>query len=323
MTARHRALVIGLGQIGMGYDIRLEPATHVYTHARAFSTHSAFDLAGGVDPDAARRGVFETTFGKPAFAEVIPALASTRPEVVVVAGPTSAHESLVRTILEQAPPKVILCEKPLARELHEAENIVRRCAERGVHLFVNFMRRADPGVVEVGERLASGRIATPVKGICWYSKGFVHNGSHFFDLLEHWLGPMRRFTVVARGREWNGDEPEPDVRVDFRNGVVEFIAAREEEFSHYTIELISANGRLRYEQGGRVIEWQPVVSDPFIPGYRVLDARPELLPSDRDRSQWHVAEQLAAAIAGRPFHLCTGAEALVTLKSMTLINNAR
>jgi predicted dehydrogenase len=320
---RTRVLVIGLGQIGMGYDLRLDPATHVYTHARAFSMHGSFVLAGGVDTDGDRRRLFETTFDKPSFEEPIRAMIAAQPDLVVVAGPTSTHEPLIRAILAHASPRAILCEKPLAHDLHEARDIVRRCADRTVQLFVNYMRRADPGAIEIQQRLSDRRIATPVKGVCWYSKGFVHNGSHFFNLIEHWLGPMQRFTISDRGRDWNGEEPEPDVRVEFQNGVVEFIAAREEDFSHYTIELVSPSGRLRYEQGGRVIEWRPVVADPFIPGYRVLDATPELISAGRDRSQWHVAEQLAAAMAGKPFHLCTGAEGLATLESMTMINNAR
>lgn len=323
MSERHRALVIGLGQIGMGYDLKLDPTTHVYTHAQAFSAHEAFELAGGVDPDPARRQEFEKKFGARAFEDAKTALTASKPDVVAVAGPTAAHGSLVTEILEHAKPKAILCEKPLSHELHEAEDLVARCERRGVKLFVNYMRRADPGVVEIERRIHGGLIATPVKGICWYSKGFLHNGSHFFNLLERWLGPMGRFSIIDKGRTWNGEEPEPDVRVQFRDGVIDFIAAREEDFSHYTVELISSTGRMRYEEGGRLIEWQGVVSDPFIPGYRVLDVKPERVPSGRDRSQWHIAEQLAAALAERTFHLCTGAEALVTLKSMTSINNAR
>jgi predicted dehydrogenase len=316
-------LVIGLGQIGMGYDLDLDPATHVYTHARAFSTHEAFELVGGVDPDAARRRVFEERFQRPAFRGPVEAILATNPDVVAVAGPTATHRDLVGIVLEHATPRAIVCEKPLAPGSREAEEMVAQCADRGVKLFVNYMRRADPGVMEIERRLHDRRIASPLKGVCWYSKGFIHNGSHFFDLLEHWLGPMQQFSITDSGRLWNDTEPEPDVRVTFDRGNVDFIAAREEDFSHYTVELISPAGRLRYEQGGRVIEWQSVVSDPFIAGYRVLAERPERIASGRDRSQWHVAEQLAAALAGKAFHLCTGAEALATLKSMTQINNAR
>ena len=193
--------------------------------------------------------------------------------------------------------------------------MVRSCEDRNVPLFVNYMRRADPGVIEIKNRIARGEIATPVKGVAWYSKGFFHNGSHFFNLLEYWLGSMQGATVVDRGRRWDNVDPEPDARVAFANGTISFLAAREEHFSHYTVELVTANGRLRYDDGGESIEWRPARPDPAFAGYFSLSV-PESIASGMSRYQWHVADQLAAALAGRPYHLCTGTEALTTLTAM-------
>src|SRR5689334_24262837 len=113
MTRPHRGLVIGLGQIGMGYDLDLDPATHVYTHARAFSTHEAFELVGGVDPDDARRQVFESQFKRPAFDDAVKAILATKPDVVAIAGPTAMHRDLVGIVLEHAAARAVICEKPL------------------------------------------------------------------------------------------------------------------------------------------------------------------------------------------------------------------
>jgi hypothetical protein len=38
----YKSIIIGLGQTGMGYDLALNPEKAVFTHARAFSKHSAF-----------------------------------------------------------------------------------------------------------------------------------------------------------------------------------------------------------------------------------------------------------------------------------------
>lgn len=321
--AKSTVLIVGLGQIGMGYDLTLSPAMNVYSHARAFSVHESFDLIGGVDPDADRRNTFESEYRLPAFTSLGDALQAQKPAVVVIAGPTSMHGAIVRQLISAHPPLAILCEKPLSHDLAEAEEIVSLCADAGVQLYVNYMRRADPGVVEVKRRLMAGEIGLPARGIVWYSKGFVHNGSHLFNLLEYWLGPMQRFDMVEAGRMWNGVDPEPDVRVEFKDGTITFVAAREEDFSHYTVELVSSTGRLRYEQGGRSIQWQPATPDPFYQGYTVLSEHAEIVPSGRNRSQWHVAEQLAAAIGGNGFHLCTGQDAFATLKSVNQIIGKR
>lgn len=318
-AAKSSVLVVGLGQIGMGYDLALDPAEFAYSHARAFSQHPHFALLGGVDTDVNRRATFMQTFCRPAYATLSDALAAHAPQVVVLAVPTELHGETLRQLLVCATPKAVLCEKPLAYGVDEAEDIVRTCAERGVALYVNYMRRSDCGVIEVKARLDRGEIGAPVKGVVWYSKGFLHNGSHFFNLLEYWLGAAQEWQVLNRGRTLGTADAEPDVEVKFALGSVVFLAAREECFSHYTVELLGPTGRLRYEQGGRQIEWQTVRQDENLPAYRVLQTPPESIASGMKRYQWHVAEQLAQALKGREAGLCSGADALRTLTTMQRI----
>jgi predicted dehydrogenase len=308
---------VGLGQIGMGYDLAVDSTDRVYSHARAFRSHDAFRLLSGVDSDGARRKTFEDSYGAPAYSDVESALTKPPvPDVVVIGVPTIAHGSVLRRVLEAASPRAVLCEKPLSYDIEEARFMVAECARRGVALYVNYMRRSDPAAIEIGERIADGRIASPMKGFAWYSKGFLHNGSHFFNLLEYWLGPMRDFDVIEIGRRWQETDPEPDVRIEFAKGTVVFVAAKEEEFSHYSIELVAANGRLRYDRGGEAVEWQPAVADANFPGYVSLSPEVEPIPSGMDRYQWHVADELASALSGGESRICTGAEALTTLESM-------
>jgi predicted dehydrogenase len=312
----HGTLIVGLGQIGMGYDQQLDPSKYVYSQARAFHLHTAFHLVAGVDPDRERRRMFESTYQRPAFAELDAALAEGQPEVVVVATPTPVHGETVRRVLNGASPRAILCEKPLSYDLAEARAMVKLCADAGVALYVNYIRRADPGVIEVRRRIDSGEIGSPMKGVCWYSKGLIHNGSHFVNLLQYWLGELTGTTILDPGRSCGSMDREPDARLVFDRGTVVLLAAREEDFSHHTIELVSANGRLRYERGGRLIEWQCVEPTAAATGHRMLTPSPEVIASGMDRYQWHIAEQLADALNGEVAQLCDGAEALRTLESL-------
>jgi predicted dehydrogenase len=217
----------------------------------------------------------------------------------------------------------VLCEKPLAYGLEEAREMVAACESAGVTLLVNYVRRADPGVIQIKSLIESGHIAGPIKGVVWYSKGFLHNGSHFFDLLEFWLGPLVQAKLLDAGRQWGDQDAEPDVQVEFERGRVVFMAAWEESFSHYTVELLSPSGRLRYEQGGESIAWQCTQAHPTIEGYQVLQTPPAMLPNGMSRYQWHVAEQLARALAGKPHTLNTGRQSLATLEAMHQIINQR
>ena len=167
-----KCLIVGLGQIGMGYDLNIDPSKAVYSHARAFSLHPAFELCGGVDPSATQRSVFESHYGQPSYRDIERALKAEMPSVVVIALPTMLHGAAISTVLLHSTPKVILCEKPLAYDLGDARNMVAVCERAGVSLFVNYMRRSDPGAAEVKERIESGAIVLPIKGVAWYSKGF-------------------------------------------------------------------------------------------------------------------------------------------------------
>jgi len=317
-----KCLIIGLGQIGMGYDLDLDPTKAVYSHARAFSLHPAFELSGAVDPSPTQRSLFERHYGQPAYADIESAQKAGTASVIVIASPTEKHSETLNAVLHSKP-KVILCEKPLAYDLAEARKMVEDCESAGVKLFVNYMRRADPGAIEIKKRIESAAISAPIKGNAWYSKGFLHNGSHFFNLLEFWLGAFVQAKVLDTGRLWDNKDPEPDVQVEFERGKVVFQAAWEEAFSHYTIELLSPSGRLRYEQGGEYIAWQPAYADPNFSGYQILQSIPEVIPNGMNRYQYHVAEQLADALVDKPNTLCTGREALATLEAMQQIINQR
>lgn len=313
-------LLVGLGQIGMGYDLDDDSGNYVFTHARAFSMHPAFSLVGAVDVSIDRQSAFIEKYRAPVYPALQAALEVQRPSVVVIAAPTAMHAQLVGQALQCPEVKAIICEKPLAYGLDEAESMVAECRKAGVALFVNYMRRVDSGVAEIRRMLDDGRIAEPIKGVAWYSKGFLHNGSHFFNLLEHWLGEFESAEIIQAGRKWDDNDSEPDVYVRFQQGDVVFRSAWEEAYSHYTIELLSPSGRLRYDAGGSEIQWQSTIDDPQVPGYRILSPAIRI-ENDMNRIQWHVADHLKKYFNGEPNTLCTGAQALETLQSMHHIIN--
>lgn len=313
------ALVVGLGQVGMGYDLGLPPDRYVLTHCRAFQQHPGFELIAGIDPDPGRRQLFESHYGCPAYPTIETAEAFHRPAIVAVSAPTPLHRDLVNSVLSGMSPGAILCEKPLSYAIDEARDIADACAVRTCKLFANYVRRSEPGVREIWRRLENKLIESPVKGVVWYSKGLFNNGSHFFNLLQYWLGSVREFRIIDRGRVWGGFDPEPDFVVSFAGGIIHFLAAKEEHFSHYTVELVAPNGRLRYEQSGARILWQPTMSDASCEGYTVLDPVEEIVASDLDHIQWHVVDQLAASLCGDAAQICTGAEALQTLEHLEQI----
>lgn len=310
-----KCLLIGLGQIGMTYDLKLDSSAAVYTHARAISLHPAFELISAIDPSPTQRLLFEKYFKRPAYAEIEDSLEAGIPSVVIIASPTETHSKILAEVL-RLKPKAILCEKPLSFSLLEARKMVKDCENADVKLYVNYMRRVDPGAIEVKRRIDSNLISAPIKVNAWYSKGLINNGSHFFNLLEFWLGDFINGKILDAGCIYDSNDPEPDIFIEFERGKVVMQAAWEEAYSHYAIELISPAGRLNYERGGELITWQPAKVDPNFSGYKILQEIPEEIPSKLSCYQWHVFDKLAASLAGEDTSLCTGLQALKSLEAL-------
>ena len=312
-------VIIGLGQIGVGYDFDLSPALAVYTHARAISLHSAFSLIGAVDPSSQYRSRFEQRYGAPTFITVESAMKQLSPDVVVIATPTKSHVSVLDQVLSSCRPKLILCEKPLAYSVDEGRAMVEMCKKEDVELFVNYTRRSDHGVLEIKRRLDTGEIRTPVNVNAWYSKGILNNGSHILNLLELWIGDILSVNVIHLGGLWDDHDPEPDASIIFERGNAIVRATKEEYFSHFSVELLSPSGRLRYDKGGELIEWQGVYEDPNFSGYRILAEQKETLQNGMKMYQLHVFDQINQHFHGVETTLCTGRQALNTLEAINSI----
>jgi len=317
----YKAIVIGLGQIGMEYDLKHDASYYVLTHARAFQQHPSYELISGCDPDVEKKEIFESEYKCPAYLTVEEALRNHNPDIIAVAAPTKYHHSTIEKIFNNSKPIAILCEKPLSFDLEESKKIIKLCADNNCRLYVNYMRQSDPGIVEIREKLSIGDIQWPVKGVVWYSKGVFHNGSHFFNLLQTLLGEPVNYFVSNEGRLWDDFDPEPDFTVHFEQGTVVFLAAREENFSHYTIELIAENGRLRYEMGGKKIHWEKAVSDSIYDGYSVLDTEIEDIISGMDRYQYNVVQEIFNDLNGKVASVCTGDDALKTIQFLLKVVN--
>lgn len=225
------------------------------------------------------------------------------------------HAHTLRKVLENANPLAILCEKPIASNVRDAQAMVEMCATENVPLFINYIRRCAPGVSKVKRMMDSGEIAAPLRGVVWYSKGFVSNGSHFFDLATYWLGDLKSAQIIDGGRVLELNDGEPTVRVSYaRRGDVVFMPAWEEHFSHCTIELVSATGRLYWGQGK--LGWQAAKHDRILPTYKVLTGVADSIQTGMERYQWHVADQISKSISGEASSICDGKQALGMFSAM-------
>jgi predicted dehydrogenase len=168
-----------------------------------------------VDPDAERRARLAKRFGRAAQTAASPGEVVGRVDAAIVAVPNDLHAAVAGELLDARLP--VLCEKPLAATLAEAEAL----ADRDGVLVAAHVRRHFPSVALVAEALAAGELGAPLgfdleegSPFGWASASaywldrrragggvLVDIGSHVLDLVRHWLGELRieRYADDAHG----------------------------------------------------------------------------------------------------------------------------
>ena len=306
-------LLIGLGQIGMGYDLLLDDQ-FIFTHAKAISLHKDFNLVAAVDTSSELRKKFTQKYELPAYSSLEEALKNYQVSLVVIATPTKTHGNILNIVLQHLTPELILCEKPLDYSINTAMEMVQKCQEKNIMLFVNYMRRSDIGALSVKQMISDSFIETPLKGFAWYTKGLMNNGSHFLNLLEYWLGPIQGIKNLSKGRLWDQTDQEFDFIATFDRGEIIFSACNEKSSTYNSIELIGPSGRLLYGDGGESIAWHSVCPDPILKGHFKLSGIPEIISNNMNQYQYNVYQEIANAFNGMNYNLSSAKDALATIK---------
>jgi inositol 2-dehydrogenase len=144
---------LGVGVLGVG-DMGKRHAENL----RRFVPEAR--LIAVADPSTERvRAVAAELEVEHAFARLEDLLERKDIDCVVIAAPDKFHAGAIRQAA--AAGKHILCEKPLALSLEDAQQALDAVAKSGVNLQIGFMRRYDPGYSAAKQRIEAGEIGEP------------------------------------------------------------------------------------------------------------------------------------------------------------------
>jgi predicted dehydrogenase len=179
------AAIIGCGSIA---------TAHAYGFAAA-----GVDLVGladirkeSVDDLADRAGVGAA--GR--FTDYRTMLDELRPDIVVVALWHGLHAEAVGAAASRGA-RVLLCEKPMAANLGEAEQMVVAARREGAKLAIAHQRRFYPGWSEARRLLADGVIGRPTHVRLEVRDGLLNSATHNVDLARFVLGDPATVSVTA------------------------------------------------------------------------------------------------------------------------------
>ena len=146
---------VGFGVIGAGLFGE--------NHALVYSRLPGVELVAVCDQNEARaREVSARYRARTHYTDYARLLADPDIRAVSIATPDFAHAEIAFAAAEAG--KHILCEKPLATTVEEAQAIVDAAARAGVKLMVDFHNRVNPPFVAARDNVRDGAIGTPAYG---------------------------------------------------------------------------------------------------------------------------------------------------------------
>jgi len=237
-------------KIGLGIVSYAHP--HAPKYAAAIAACLQADLVGiagsGINDDLAAEEA--RRYGVPYYADYRELLARDDLRGVYVGTEPRRHLEVVREAAARG--KHILCDKPIALTLEEADDIIRVARGSGVKLMVPFNPRFQLPLMKVKEALESGeagelvsifaikygKLPTKIPGPADYrwlldpeqagGGGFLDIGIHAVDALRWLAGSEARRVYAHVGAALHPGLPVDDIgvmTVEFENGVVGALSA--------------------------------------------------------------------------------------------------
>ena len=184
-------------------------------HFEAIEKIDGLELAAVCDVVADRARAAGERYGVPWFEAFDEMLGSAGSDAVALCTPSGLHPK--HGILAASAGKHVICEKPMAISLEDADDLVRECDAAGVQLFVVKQNRLNPSIQLLKRAIDRGRFgriylanttvrwtrpqeyydAEPWCGTWEFDGGAIMNqASHYVDLLQWLVGPVE--SVMAK-----------------------------------------------------------------------------------------------------------------------------
>ena len=217
--ATYRGAVIGLGWMGMLYDLakrmgvwhvddidRPTPELDIHrkfhyhkqhipreampsSYAEALSDRLEIDLVAGAERDRKRLKAFGKRYGVQAlYTDAVEMLRAEKPDIVAISTNTKGRADLTCHAVACGA-KGIITEKPIAYTLAEADRMVKACADASVPLCCGAISTSHPSFARAKKLITSGTIGDVISIEAESDKNLSQhqNWSYFVDSAPSWV----------------------------------------------------------------------------------------------------------------------------------------
>ncbi len=276
LKPEYRAVIIGLSGIGAR---RPEEDEHlpVYgpmpgSHAGAYDRHPQTEVVAVCDLREEALADFKSQWGDVwpdvrLYTDYRELLQAEKPDLVSVATSDHVHADMTVAAAESGA-RAILCEKPIATSLEDADRMIAAAEANGVLLSIEHTRRWNASYLKAREIIRSGEIGPLRTIVCeQFSRRAMlfRNGTHLLDMICFYAeaNPWWLVSELEEGfehfTEYKGDggkdpavDPYASAYIRFDNGVRSFYNAYKVDFPGSRFALTCEDGTHRDFRPGRI-----------------------------------------------------------------------
>ena len=294
-----KALIIGLGNIGLMYDINYREKNYCRTHSKSLFQIEFFKDVSVVDLSSYKLKIAKKEYGFNTYRKLSEGLKKTRPSFVVISSDTKNHLKNFNEIIKYYIPKIILIEKPISNNIDDIKKIFKICKIKKIKLFTNFIRRSEKSVINIKKNFLKGSY----QGTVYYNKGFLNNGSHWINILEYFFGKVQKFKILKTKKKKL--EKEINIKIFFKKNKINIIHKESTKIANY-MNIQSKFNQINYLNGGKKI---------FI--YDKKTNNKKTVENSMGMYQLNVIKEIVKVFKNRTYYnLCDQQEALSNFKTV-------
>ena len=262
-----KVLLIGLGNAGINYEFdpkRRKPASH-YGGIKA--SPEKLSLVGICDIDKSKKDFLrEKGINLPFFDDYKEAIEKLKPDIVTIASWTKTHKDIFIFSLKKGVKGIIL-EKPIARNLKEADEMIRHWYKYKIPVVVNHERRWDAryeflkksleekrlgNIKTVYGKVLLGKIPKKFHSLFLDLEGggpLLHDGTHLIDILLYLFGELEIKDIIIE-KEGIIEDRVIALLISKKDKIPILIeVGGERDYFHFSIEVEGSRGKIAVGNG--------------------------------------------------------------------------
>jgi len=340
MEKCYKAALIGCGRIGSLLE-EDKLREHPCTHAGAIALCDRVELTSGCDTDTERLKEFGKKWDvKRLYTDYSELLEKEKPDIICVATWSYTHADIVLEAVKNGV-QAILCEKPIALSLSDAQKMIESCKKAGIILSINHERRWDASYIKVFEMINEGMIgelrtiignvltgSPSIKSLnADYSKigggPLLHDGTHLFDIMRFFAGDIEWVVGDIKKNKGMAVEDQATAYFMFKNGVSGFAeGGGARKYFNFEVDLQGSEGRIVIGNG--LLElWRNAQSSRY-GGFRDLVAEEFPVVEERKSPYLGGIKELIEVIEGKKACSSSGEDGMKALEAiMAVYESAR